>query len=127
MKVQTALLNLVALSLHGVANAAACEGHDLGVTTPVDLGGGMAQYKVYDSGCELKQDLTLNSTTGHCDSAYFLCKPLTTDIYAYDDPTTGLAYNCVDNPVAEETCDAAEVSLCCSLGYPPDSSDPINN
>ncbi|KAJ0120730.1 hypothetical protein N8I77_004966 [Diaporthe amygdali] len=127
MKVQiSALVNLVALSLTGVANAA-CEGYALGVTEPHDLGGGMAQYKVYDSSCALSQDLTINSTIGHCDSQYFVCKPLTTEIYAYDDPVTGLAYNCVDNPETSETCEEEEISLCCSLGYPPDSDDPIYN
>lgn len=71
--------------------------------------------KIYDSSCALSQDLTLNSTTGHCDSQYFVCRPLTTEIYAYDDPVTGLAYACVDNPEGVETCEEDdEVNLCVS-------------
>lgn len=70
--------------------------------------------KIYDSSCALSQDLSLNSTTGHCDSQYFVCRPLTTEIYAYDDPVTGLAYNCEDNPEGAETCDEEEVNLCVS-------------
>ncbi|KAG6362609.1 hypothetical protein INS49_007701 [Diaporthe citri] len=127
MKLQTsAVVNIVVLGLNGLANAA-CDGFDLGVTEPRDLGGGMAQYKIYDSGCALSQDLSLNSTTGHCDSQYFVCRPLTTEIYAYDDPVTGLAYTCEDNPEGAETCEEEEVNLCCNLGYPPDSDDPIYN
>ncbi|KAL2275596.1 hypothetical protein FJTKL_01980 [Diaporthe vaccinii] len=83
--------------------------------------------KIYDSGCALSQDLSVNSTTGHCDSQYFVCRPLTTEIYAYDDPVTGLAYNCEDNPKGAETCEEDEVNLCCNLDYPPDSDDPIYN
>ena len=74
--------------------------------------------KIYDSGCALSQDLTINSTTGHCDSQYFVCRPLTTEIYAYDDPVTGLAYACVDNPEGAETCEAEdEVNLCVSWPF----------
>jgi hypothetical protein len=69
--------------------------------------------KVYDSSCSLSQDLKVNSTTGHCISQYFVCRPLTKDIYAYDDPVTGLAYACVDNPEDSETCEAGdEINLC---------------
>lgn len=69
--------------------------------------------KIYDSGCALSQDLSLNSTIGHCDSQYFICRPLTTEIYGYDDPVTGLAYACVDNPEGAETCEEEdEVNLC---------------
>ncbi|KAL1868926.1 hypothetical protein Daus18300_005762 [Diaporthe australafricana] len=126
MKVQTAIVGLIVLSLNGVANAA-CEDFALGVTVPQDMGGGMANYKIYDSSCELSQDLTINSTTGHCDSQYFVCRPLTTEIYAYDDPVTGLAYACVDNPESSETCGSEVVNLCCNMGYPPDSDEPIYN
>lgn len=74
--------------------------------------------KIYDSGCALSQDLTINSTTGHCDSQYFVCRPLTTEIYAYDDPVTGLAYACVDNPEGAETCEGKdEVNLCVSWPF----------
>lgn len=46
MKLQTsALVNIVVLGLNGLANAA-CDGFDLGVTEPRDLGGGMAQCKL---------------------------------------------------------------------------------
>lgn len=46
MKFQTsALVNIVVLGLNGLANAA-CDGFDLGVTEPKDLGGGMAQCKL---------------------------------------------------------------------------------
>lgn len=63
----------------------------------------------------MSQDLTLNSTTGHCDSQYFVCRPLTTEIYAYDDPVTGLAYSCEDNPEGVETCEGdEEINLCVS-------------
>lgn len=73
--------------------------------------------KIYDSGCTLSQDLQVNSTTGHCVSQYFVCRPLTTEIYAYDDPVTGLAYACVDNPEGAEACgeeEEDEVNLCVS-------------
>ncbi|KAG8157170.1 hypothetical protein KVR01_012878 [Diaporthe batatas] len=121
------LVHVVVLGLSGLANAA-CDDFDLGVTEPRDLGGEMAQYKIYGSGCILSQDLQLNSTTGHCDSRYFVCRPLTKEIYAYDDPVTGLAYACVDNPEGSETCgEGDEVNLCCNLGYPPDSDEPIYN
>ncbi|KKY35282.1 hypothetical protein UCDDA912_g04702 [Diaporthe ampelina] len=127
MKIQIPALVSLALGLNGLANAA-CGGFDLGVTEPKALGDDMAQYKIYDSSCTLSQDLTLNSTTGHCDSQYFICRPLTTEIYAYDDPVTGLAYACVDNPEGSETCaEEDEVNLCCNLGYPPDSDEPIYN
>lgn len=66
----------------------------------------------------MEHDLTINSTTGHCDSQYFLCRPLTTEIYAYDDPVTGLAYNCVDNPEGTETCgEDDEVNLCVRFSF----------
>ncbi|POS71564.1 hypothetical protein DHEL01_v210045 [Diaporthe helianthi] len=128
MLLKSTLLDVVVLlGLSGLANAA-CGGFDLGVTEPRDLGGEMAQYKIYEDDCALSQDLQLNSTTGHCDSRYFVCRPLTTEIYAYDDPVTGLAYACVDNPVGTETCGADdEVNLCCNLGYPPSSDEPIYN
>ncbi|KAH8788079.1 hypothetical protein F5883DRAFT_610581 [Diaporthe sp. PMI_573] len=126
MKFQASAL-VVVLGLNGLANAA-CAGFDLGVTEPRALGGGMAQYKIYGGSCTLSQDLMLNSTTGHCDSQYFVCRPLTTEIYAYDDPVTGWAYACVDNPVGSEICGEGDVvNLCCNLGYPPDSDEPIYN
>lgn len=68
--------------------------------------------KIYDSSCTLSQDLMVNTTAGHCDSQYFVCKPLTTVIYAYDDPVTGLAYACVDNPAGRESCGEDVVYLC---------------
>lgn len=77
----------------------------------------MIADKIYERDCTLSQDLQLNSTTGHCDSRYFVCRPLTTEIYAYDDPVTGWAYACVDNPEGSETCGQDdEVNLC--VGHP---------
>lgn len=76
--------------------------------------------KIYDSECTLSQDLQVNSTTGHCVSQYFVCRPLTTEIYAYDDPVTGLAYACVDNPEGTEACgeeEEDEVYLCVSCPW----------
>jgi len=76
--------------------------------------------KIYGGSCTLSQDLMLNSTTGHCDSQYFICRPLTTQIYAYDDPVTGWAYACVDNPAGSETCGEGDVvNLCVSWSFPP--------
>ncbi|KAI7781564.1 hypothetical protein LA080_014597 [Diaporthe eres] len=95
---------------------AVCTGSNLAIGTPVDLGTGNTQYNVYDTTCKTVQNLQISTSIGPCISEYFLCAVGTKTIEGYDDPTTGISYNCQADTTSE-SCGSDVVSLCCSEGF----------
>lgn len=68
---------------------------------------------VYDGSCKTTQSLQINTAIGPCISEYFLCALGTKNIEGYDDPTTGISYNCQADTTSE-SCGSDVVSLCVS-------------
>ncbi|ROW06886.1 hypothetical protein VMCG_04034 [Cytospora schulzeri] len=108
-----ALTTLAVLSGSKVAHAV-CTGYNLAVGTADNLTTGYTQYEIYDTSCNVVQDLQIATSTGACDSRYFQCTSGTKTIGGYDDPTTGQSYICTADTTSE-ACGTDTVSFCPEL------------
>ncbi|KUI53243.1 hypothetical protein VP1G_00632 [Cytospora mali] len=114
MKSPSSASTLLAVLSGSMFVNAVCTGDDLAIGPPDTLTTGYTQYDVYDTSCNRVQSLEIETSTGPCDSEYFLCSSGT--INGYDDPTTGDAYIC-EADTTSEACGMDTISFCCYPGY----------